>query len=1036
MGRITSSVGLVSGIDSAAIIDQLMKLEERPKAQLQDRIDESNKQKLAYTDISTRLTSLRLVSTKLKKPSTFEAAATSSSDEDVLTATAANGAAIGSFQFQVARLVTSQQTVSKGFADLTTTTMKAGTLTIEQGGGELSSQTPLSQLNGGAGVRRGLFRITDRSGKTAVIDTTAAVTIDDVIKKINTSLDIGVRASVQGDQIVLTDQTGQTSSALVVQDLGDGKAAADLGLLTDADGTANTITGSDINYLGNLTSLSTLNDGRGIRKSTTNGADFTATLGDGSAVTVTLGANVKTVGEAIEAINAASPTKLKAELVPGGNGIKLTDLTGGGTMSVADMAGSKAATDLGIVTAGSAGSVTGGPILAGMNTVLLSSLNGGAGITLGNLTITDRNGGNATIDLSGAKSVQDVLDAISNAGGVNVTAKLKASGNGIQIVDDSGGTGDLVIAAGATADALGIAGTFGATVAAVDGKNLQRQWVTESTLLSNYNGGKGVSPGKFEITNSNGVETTIDLTGESITTIGDVIAAINAKSAGTGVTASINANGDGLLLTDATSGGLKMKVADTEGTAAADMRIAGEAAGTTKQIDGTFEKTIEILATDTLADVQTKINNASFGVGATVINDGSGANPYRLSLNARNTGRAGRVTFDAGATGLDTSTLVEAQDAAVFLGGAEAAQPMLITSSSNQLTGVIKGVTVDLHAVSSAPVTLNVTRSTDDLVETFNNFTESFNEMVDKIRELTKFDTETNERGLLLGDSSIQRVETEIYAMLRSVVPSAGRYKILSEIGLKVTVNPDSPEEGAKLTFDEEKFRAAFATDADAVKGLFTTAQNGLSTSTLLDQLNAGRGVRTAATGADFKATLADGTTLNITLGGADTIGDVIGAINAADNTKLKAELTTTGGLRVTDLTTGAGTYGLTALNGSQALIDLGLSGAAVGQVSNGASLGTVGDPRNRGGGIGYAFEARINALIDPVSGVITRENRSLDEKARQFQTRIDSMDKVLTSKRERLQRQFANMETVLSQLQSQQQAIGQIQTIQAPSRN
>jgi flagellar hook-associated protein 2 len=88
------------------------------------------------------------------------------------------------------------------------------------------------------------------------------------------------------------------------------------------------------------------------------------------------------------------------------------------------------------------------------------------------LTITDRNGGNATIDLSGAKSVQDVLDAISNAGGVNVTAKLKSSGNGIQIVDDSGGTGNLVIAAGATADALGIAGTFATTVAAVDGKNL------------------------------------------------------------------------------------------------------------------------------------------------------------------------------------------------------------------------------------------------------------------------------------------------------------------------------------------------------------------------------------------------------------------------------------------------------------------------------------------------------------------------------------------------------------------------------------
>src|SRR5918993_3837155 len=128
MGRITSSVGLVSGINSADIIDQLMQLEERPKALLQDRIETANEQKLAFTDISTRLTSLRITSSTLKRTSTFEAAATSSTDEDVLTATATNGAAIGSFQFQVARLVTSQQTVSKGFT-ATTAKMKAGTIT-------------------------------------------------------------------------------------------------------------------------------------------------------------------------------------------------------------------------------------------------------------------------------------------------------------------------------------------------------------------------------------------------------------------------------------------------------------------------------------------------------------------------------------------------------------------------------------------------------------------------------------------------------------------------------------------------------------------------------------------------------------------------------------------------------------------------------------------------------------------------------------------------------------------------------------------
>ena len=61
-------------------------------------------------------------------------------------------------------------------------------------GGELTSQSTLSQLNGGEGVRRGMFRITDRAGNTAVIDTTAAVSLDDVIKKINTSLDVSVKA--------------------------------------------------------------------------------------------------------------------------------------------------------------------------------------------------------------------------------------------------------------------------------------------------------------------------------------------------------------------------------------------------------------------------------------------------------------------------------------------------------------------------------------------------------------------------------------------------------------------------------------------------------------------------------------------------------------------------------------------------------------------------------------------------------------------------------------------------------------------------
>ncbi len=55
---------------------------------------------------------------------------------------------------------------------------------------------------------------------------------------------------------------------------------------------------------------------------------------------------------------------------------------------------------------------------------------------------------------------------INNATGVHLHAALNNSGDGIQITDTSGGTGNLVIAdagGGQTAQQLGIAGTFNDT---------------------------------------------------------------------------------------------------------------------------------------------------------------------------------------------------------------------------------------------------------------------------------------------------------------------------------------------------------------------------------------------------------------------------------------------------------------------------------------------------------------------------------------------------------------------------------------------
>lgn len=898
MGRISTGTGLISGINSRDIIDQLMALEAQPKQKLQDRIDSTNQQKLAFTDLVTRLTNIKLAGTTLKKPSAFQATTATSSNEDVLSATTGTAAAVGTYQFQVARMVSTQQSVSNGFADADTVKVGAATLTFEQGGGELTQQTLLSQLRGGEGIRRGVFRITDRSGASAVIDTSAAVSLEDVVKKINTSLDISVKATLNGDRVVLNDITGKTTSNFIVQDLGDGFSAADLGIVASA--ASNTITGSDINFLGRSTMLSQINDGRGVRKAS-GGADFQIALSDGSTVDVNI-TSARTIGEVVDAINTAGAGNVTADIVAGANGIRITDNTGGaGSFEITALNNSSAAKDLGILQTGAGGVISGNPLIANFNTVLISSLRGGSGLNLGHINITDRAGNTADVDLSGARTVQDIITAISNAGGAAVTASLKASGNGIQIVDDSGGSGDLVIAenGSTTAAELGILGTFNTTTIAVQGANLQRQWVSENSLLKTYNGGKGVTPGKFKITNSAGISATVDLTQGNEVTLGHVIAEINAK--GINVTASINANGDGLLLTDTANGATRLKVEEIDSTTAKNLNILGEATATT--IDGTFEKTVVLDANDTLATAQTKINNAGLGVRASVINDGSGVSPFRLSLNAINSGRNGRVVFDAGTSQLATRNLVESQDAAVFLGGTDTSQPLLITGSDNQLSGVIPGVTINLNGVSTGPVTLNIARSSDAVVDQLKSFTQNFNDMIAKMADLTKFDTATNTKGILLGDATVQQIETTVYSMLQTVVQTGGKYRLLADVGMKLG-------NGAKLEFDEEKFRAAFADDSEAVSKLFSTTELG----------------------------------------------------------------------------------------------------------------------------VGYAIENRIAKLIDPVNGVITRENQTLDQKTTQFQSRIDALDKLLTNKRDRLERQFASMESVLASLQTQQQALSSLSVLTANS--
>ena len=653
------------------------------------------------------------------------------------------------------------------------------------------------------------------------------MSLDDVAQKINTSLDVSMRAEIDGDRLVLQDQSGSTSGNIVVTDMGDGHAAEDLGI--EGTGTGNTLTGAIVNTLGRGTPLTQLNDGRGVR--TVSGQpDLRITAQDGTMLDISIG-GLNTVGAVLDAINNATGNGGKIVASTVDKKIVLTDTTGGGgTLQVAALNSSKAAQDLGLDVAATGNSIQGRTLLASFDSVLLTSLRGGAGISLGHIAITDRAGNSATVDLTGAQSVQDIIDAINSNGTALVAASLKESGNGIQLIDNSNGTGSLVISDtdSTTAAELGIAGTF--TTSTLNGANMQRQWVSENMLLSAYNGGRGVMLGKIRITNRAGETASLDLSSGALT-IGDVIKKINALTVpdgGTGtkslgVTASINANGDGLLLTDTTGAVVhKLTVEEDGGTTAADLNIKGEGGADT--INGSFERTYSISANDTLSTLVDSINAPGFAVSAQILNDGSGAAPYRLSLTARNSGRAGRVVFDAGTTGAATRNLVESQDAVVFYGGNSGSNPLVISSSTNQISNLVKGLTLDLHSASESPVTVSVTRTADNVVDELNKFADTYNGLIDKMKELTKFDAGSMTHGVLLGEGTVQSVEAEMQSILYATVPGAGVYKSLTEVGLSASGS------SGHLVLDEERFKTAFAANPEAVKRLFTMYEKGATT--------------------------------------------------------------------------------------------------------------------------------------------------------------------------------------------------------------
>src|SRR5690606_35265485 len=118
-----------------------------------------------------------------------------------------------------------------------------------------------------------------------------------------------------------------------------------------------------------------------------------------------------------------------------------------------------------------------------------------------------------------------------------------------------------------------------------------------------------------------------------------------------------------------TSGGAQaIRVEEVDGSVARKLNILGTSSSsdpTENRIDGSFERTIEFEATDTLNEIASKINAVAPGFTASIVNDGGGSTPFRLSFTSQTSGRVGRLSISTEGADLGLTTLTKGQDAVV-----------------------------------------------------------------------------------------------------------------------------------------------------------------------------------------------------------------------------------------------------------------------------------------------------------------------------------------------------------------------------------
>ncbi len=254
----------------------------------------------------------------------------------------------------------------------------------------------------------------------------------------------------------------------------------------------------------------------------------------------------ETVEDLLDRLNQAG-TGLEAKINDAGRGLVIRSRLNGGDFQIGELNGGTTATQLGIRTYGTDSQLSdfnfgvGVPTAAAIETT----------ISLVDLGITTSDGSQFNVDLTTATDVNDAINLINTdlanddgGGGLLVTAQLNAAGNGIELIDNTGGPDELTVVQ--DGDPIAVADGIDLTIPSID----------------------------FNVTAADGTTLAINVSGAE--SVGDVLDLINNHpdnddgGGGQLVVAQLATTGNGIELVDLSGGAGSLSVSKVGSSQAAE----------------------------------------------------------------------------------------------------------------------------------------------------------------------------------------------------------------------------------------------------------------------------------------------------------------------------------------------------------------------------------------------------------------------------------------------------------------------------------